>query len=488
VDTHQKIAEYLDEHQPDMDERSYADVADELEGAFDLAHRTLRRWVSRWAEGAIGNTHTEADVEEPEGTPTDSTIFETPAKQAIHDPHGDFHYVHISGRGLVAIPKDTFRTLKRRYSNWDGSEKTINEICREFGIARRDFVKLKKACGWTHDSSPYTDEELLSEDNDVGDLAEDLARIKERELYREWQKEEERRNEEDADKWRQFEAKTLRPTYDRIKATPADDQTRTWDADELGDFYAVIHATDAHLDQKNADQTGFEANRRRFLESVAQNLKRIRQFGTPRRVILNLGSDQSNKDGPQGTTAGTPQDNDLVGNEAVFRVFDTGVEAIEMCRDVAPVEVRVVPGNHDWRTSVCYYWGLDGKYDGVDDVTLKGGGEGWQFDTIGKNLCLWTHGHKVKGGETKKNWNLSTHFLQKAPHLIEEGQHNYVFLGHNHHILEKDDGVHTLQGGSTAKTDQWHRVNGYETSKKCQTAYLLAEAGGQFARFTAYVS
>jgi len=482
--TRPDVEQYLNEHTPDLSTRSYANVADELMEHFDLARRTLRRYVSEWE----GSTQTQGEESEEEA-PNDSTLFEVPDKQSVADPYGDHHYVHIPGRGLVAIPKETYRAMKRRYSNWDGSEKTINEICREFGVSRSDFEKFKRSCGWTHDSSPYTDEELLDEDKDVGDLAEDLARIKERELYREWQNEEQKRNAEDAQKWRKFNATVVEPLYERIKATPVDNDSYDWKPSTLDSFCAFPHPTDAHLDQKNADQSGFADNKRRWLDAIRTNLGRIQQFGQPRKIVLPLGGDQANIDGPTGeTTAGTPQDNDLVGNEAVFRVLDAGVEAIELCRDVAPTEVRVVPGNHDWQTCVAYYWGLHGRYEGIDDVDVTGGAAKWQIDSYGENLCCWTHGDQVKGGETKQNWNLSSYLLHQAPHLIEEGQHYYVFLGHKHHVLEKDDGVHTLQGGSTAKTDQWHKVNGYETSKACQTAYILDDAGGQVARFTAYVS
>lgn len=483
-------------------------IKDELD--LDTQIRTIQRYIQRYRKGEIPEYVEEMIQEKQKGdrpsgddsevdpeqraqreTPDETTFWSSfTGDGAIPDPEGDAYHVHVPGKGPKTVPGDTYRAMKERYSNWEGDWDTITEICREFGISYKDFEKFKRAAGWTHHTSPWPDDELL--DRDTGDLLDDLARRKERKVHHEWQKKQRRDDARDAEKWRKFDKGVIEPLYKRISQTPIKGPIETAPVEERAPYYFMPHPVDGHLDQKNADGTGFEENRKRWLGCLRQNIARAKRLGRPpRRTIIDLGQDLTNIDSMYKTTAaGTPQDQDLMGNDAVQQPFDVGVEAIELCRELdAPVEVKVIPGNHDWRTMVAYYWGLKKHYQFHDanDVTFTGGAEKMQFGRYGNNLCVWLHGENLSGGETKQNWNLSSQILHNATHLLDEDiSHFYALMGHNHHILEKDDGVHTLQGGSTAKTDEWHRVNQYETSKACQTAYILDESGGQTVRFTSY--
>lgn len=66
------------------------------------------------------------------------------------------------------------------------------------------------------------------------------------------------------------------------------------------------------------------------------------------RVLLVVGNDLLNADNPQNTTtAGTPQDVDGRYAKVFRRGWELMVETIDRLRGVAPVTVKVVPGNHD---------------------------------------------------------------------------------------------------------------------------------------------
>lgn len=496
------VYEWLNE-QGDPGDSSYevADQAIEELGDLGVKRKSVASYVRRWRdwqeEAKEEAREAEDKEDEDERTIEEKLDDETPntttfwsdfqGSGAIPDPEGGAYHIYIPGKGPKTVPAPAYEEMKKRYSNWTGDWDIITEICRDFGIDYSDFKTFKRAAGWTHHSSPWPDDVLL--DTDTGDLLDDLARQKERKVYSEWQKRQQKENARKAEKWDKFEKTVAEPIYKRIKATPIEGEKTTIPNKDRDAFYAMPHPVDGHVDQKNADQSGYETNRRRHLDCLADNLSDIDRYCTPKKLVVNVGNDLGNIDSMFKTTAaGTDQDQDLVGPEAVFEVYDTGLEAIEMCRELGvPVEVRVVPGNHDWRTMVSYYWALEMKYADIPDVDIVGGARRMQFNRYGKNICVWLHGDNISGGETKQNWNLSAQILQNASHLLDNNPtHFYALMGHNHSILEKDDGVHTLQGGSTAKTDDWHRVNQYETSKACQTAYVMAEEGGQVARFTAY--
>jgi hypothetical protein len=388
--------------------------------------------------------------------------------------------------GSMVLDGERYRAIRKDYSNWTGSQSGINDILRTHELRRREFLAIKRSFNFVHNDSPFTDEQLIDDSVSTEERVQDLARQKEAEIEKEWQKKQWRDTQKDAKKWRHFKRGTIKPLYEKLQRTPIESSDYRYADGQLDDFFFFPHTTDTHLEQLNEDGTGLAENKKRFLDCLHKNVNRCGKFGRPRKTVIQLGGDQFNSDHPAGqTTNGTPQQQSVAGPEAFFKVADAGIEAIEICRKLSPVEVRVVPGNHDWRSAVAYYWGLQHKYSDVDGVDIVGGAEKWQFDTYGKNLVTWTHGDKVGGGETKQNWNLSSILLHECPQMVGESTHFYCFLGHLHHLLEKEDGVHTLQGGSTAKQDRWHKVGKHGSNHACQTAYILEADGGQKVRFTA---
>lgn len=493
-----------------------ADILSRIEYASDDTHLGIARRITdqlpEYSTGYISRKVSEyrkqhlddeqtADEAEPDADTWDEWAREsdnTGSSESVDYHKRDYYYndeddtyvfwVDHSDDALV-IDGEVIRSIKKGYSDWTGDVSTINDICRTHGISRRDFVAIKRALGMTHSDSPFTDEQLADPEADISDQLADLAKQQERQLEKSWQKKKWSKTKRDARKWREFKRGTLTDIYESIKATPIDERSYTYADGALSDFYLMPHTTDIHLDQMNADGTGFADNKRRFLDALNQNINRcVDGYGLPQKIVLTLGNDQFNSDQPRGaTTAGTEQDQDLIGPDSFFKVADAGVEAIEMCRQVAPVEVRTVPGNHDWRAAQSYYWGLQQRYRNYDEVTLTGGSTKWQYGLYGNNLVVFTHGENLSGGETKRNWSISADLVEEVPELVGQATHRYCMVGHLHHLLEKDDGVHVLQGPSTAKESKWESNTKPGHSKAAQTAYLLEESGGQVVRFTAYV-
>lgn len=512
-----EIFKALDKGVVDYDENAnHKEVAGKLQSeniANEASINTVRTTVGEWRrenEGYSRFCRQDSDRGSTESCSGDSTAvdvesgsgqegpFESPPDEPLglkfigeHDPkynkEGDYWKVYIPCRGkIIQVSGDVDRKIKRMYSNEVGKGITHNEIATKIGWDEQVLKQYRRARGYVHDDFQYTDQEFLDEDTD--DLVSSTLAKKKQEYATERNQALWSQIKADARKWNEFKSEFLKRVFAEIKSSPIDKRERVYNSGIRDNFFAFVHATDGHLDQLNADGTGFEENAKRWLSSIKENISRIDRHGSPEKLVLTLGNDQFNTDDNRGKTAnGTPQDQSIVGVDSFYEVADCGVEAIEICREVAPVEVRVIPGNHDWRSSTAYAWGLEHKYDGIDTVQVKRPDK-WQFGLYGKNLVTFTHGENVKGGETKQGQKLSAVLVHEVPEMVGESTHRYCLLGHLHFILEKQDGVHTLQGGSTVKRDYWHQIGKHGHSHPCQTAYILDKSGGQTVRFTSYVN
>jgi hypothetical protein len=91
------------------------------------------------------------------------------------DDCGDY-YIISSKKRSFNIDKSKIKKLKFLYC--DDDPLTINELCRQLDIPRRDFMLVKSAFNITHDDVPYLDEEL---DGNLDSLVdESLERKKEK--------------------------------------------------------------------------------------------------------------------------------------------------------------------------------------------------------------------------------------------------------------------------------------------------------------------
>ena len=83
------------------------------------------------------------------------------SKPYWYDSQRDKYVVHLpSKKNPVAIPGETWKTIREAYSNWDGAPASVNELARKLGIARKTVTEILRAMQTTHDSAPWTDEEI----------------------------------------------------------------------------------------------------------------------------------------------------------------------------------------------------------------------------------------------------------------------------------------------------------------------------------------
>src|SRR5690606_19079944 len=101
--------------------------------------------------------------------------------------------------------------------------------------------------------------------------------------------------------------------------------------------------TDEDYDLKIAEK--------RVKEAVKDLLSRV-NIATIHRILLPIGNDLINIDNRYNTTfAGTPQDSDCRYMKIIKIVKRILIEVIDELSMIAPVDVIVVPGNHDTTSS-----------------------------------------------------------------------------------------------------------------------------------------
>lgn len=175
------------------------------------------------------------------------------------------------------------------------------------------------------------------------------------------------------------------------------------------------------------------------------------------------------------TTAGTPMD----GHEAPSDVIQAGltllVRAIDFLSHFAPVDVVVVPGNHDWLVSHMLGLMLSSWYRGSDDVTIDTDLEDWKFRAGGSWLMALTHGKHPDTKRAMKPAELAAALPLKAPGLWRPDQYREVQTGHLHHhqrgfvpVVVDEAGVMIRRVGTMAKQDSYEKVNNYLSNREAQ--------------------
>ena len=458
-------------------------IARELEARGLGSVHTLRVKIARLREERGAGKEFEEAPEDEAKAPTRPKKLRASKRLRFYDEASDTYTLFLASMsGPVDVPGDTIREMKAAYSSWCGKPATLNKIARDFGISRADFDGIRRACGWTHDQSPYTREEL--EARDTGDLLEDLSMRRERELELAFRAKQEREREKDARAWREFQAGTWEPLLKHIVANPPRRKPFALEKNPRA-YKAVFAPWDLHLLKLGVDGAGLEDTRELALETTERLLAQVAMRGAPESLTLWLGSDMVNSDTPQGTTTrGTPQDDDGLPHRGIDAAFDLSVEMIDRLSAIAPLTVRVVSGNHDTRTCHALAKGLHVAYNVVatrDDVDVVCDYAPHQAELYGNSAILATHGDKLK-----KSRSLSSILATQWPEMWYRSEYRYALVGHLHHLKEIDqDGIHVLQLSSLANLDRYHHEHAYSLAQRGQVAFLFDRHHGMTARLQA---
>lgn len=203
------------------------------------------------------------------------------------------------------------------------------------------------------------------------------------------------------------------------------------------------------------------------------------------RVLCVFGNDVAHIDSKRGqTTAGTPMDVDTRYIKVYRRIVEIHRRAITMLRQVAPVDVTIVPGNHDELTSFHLGEVLDATYGDDPHVTINNDAKLRKYYRFGQNLFGFTHGDAEKVSE------LPLTMAREQPEWWAQCNSREWHIGHKH-ISEKfearsarieqdlfsDKGVRIRRLTSLSGHDAWHTKHAYMDRRACEAFVFHREAG-----------
>jgi len=243
-----------------------------------------------------------------------------------------------------------------------------------------------------------------------------------------------------------------------------------WGQETTGASYDVKIATDL-----------FYASLK-FLHTKAQRLS----DGSLDRILCVFGNDAMHVDSKKGdTTAGTHMDFDSRYIKVYRRLVQIHRDAINILRQTAPVDVVMVPGNHDELTTFHLGEVLGAAFEGIPDVTVDNGPRMRKYYSYGVNLFGFTHGDAERIAE------LPLAMAREVPDLWARCPSREWHIGHLHKSEKWEDlrkpqmvqdfysdkGIRIRRLTSISGHDAWHTKHAYMDRRAVESFLFHKEAG-----------
>lgn len=206
-------------------------------------------------------------------------------------------------------------------------------------------------------------------------------------------------------------------------------------------------------------------------------------------ILFPIGNDFFHFDTTMGTTTmGTRMDTDSRWKKLFVKGNLLLREGIDKLSRIAPVQVIVVPGNHDTQMMFCAGEVLSAFYHKSNTVHVDNSPKSRKYHRYGVNLLGFTHGDK------EKHRDLPLIMAQEMPDAwaATNGGSREWHLGHLHRRSESfykasqdDHGVNVRVIPSLSGTDAWHYEQGYVANKKAAECYLWHPKNGYTGHFSA---
>lgn len=239
-----------------------------------------------------------------------------------------------------------------------------------------------------------------------------------------------------------------------------------------------------------ADMTGDKAYdvsiaKDMVLDAVACAVSSPKQ--DPEMIMLGFLGDIMHSDNRSGLTEKSGNVLDVDGRYQ--RVLDyteqTITRSVDLCLKRTPkVVLRVIPGNHDWHTSVCMARIMRAYYRDTDRVEVLVSPRPRNVYVWGKVMIGHAHGDLVKVGDWPKI--IPSEFAQEWAAT----KYRYMHLGHIHKSKSMCPVEVDGQTGLTVEflraicpPDAWHCENGYVGSLRGADSFLYDKERGLIERY-----
>lgn len=257
-----------------------------------------------------------------------------------------------------------------------------------------------------------------------------------------------------------------------IKALAPSYRVPAFDHNPKAPVLAELSVFDAHFGKLAwSPETGQDYDvkicKARYMAACRDLLARA-ALRDPERILYILGNDFFHVDHKGHTTAGTEMDCDGRWQKA-FRIGkDCAITVAEEASQIAPVDVLIVPGNHDREKAFCLGEVLDARFTNNRNINVMNDPDPFVYYRWGKVLLGFNHGEEYMGD--KKRAELPIQMSTDRAVDWSETVWREFHLGHFHSEDEmvwkyrsakqiRDITVRVLP--SLSSTDAWHRMKGY---------------------------
>lgn len=215
-----------------------------------------------------------------------------------------------------------------------------------------------------------------------------------------------------------------------------------------------IHFAKLCYNAETGNNYDYKIARDRLLRSADEYIERSKDFKFEK-IILPIGNDYFNSEFNGSTTGLTPQDNDSRYSKMFIKGVEALLQVIEKFKILAPVDVLLVQGNHDFFISFAAAYAIKLKYDNDPDVFVDSNPTTRKYELFGVNLFGFTHGSEEKD-------RLFSLMQSEVPELWGRSKNRDWFTGHFHKLaVEEKGGVTKWTIPSLCGKDAWHYKMGF---------------------------
>ena len=223
-----------------------------------------------------------------------------------------------------------------------------------------------------------------------------------------------------------------------------------------------------------------------YIDCVDTLLERVKGYKIDR-FLLPVGNDFFNSNDSFNMTAnGTPQDEDTRWQKTFRKGKDILIQVIDKLQLIAPVDVKVIVGNHD-ETRMAYLGEvLVAFYHNCPNVTIDNSPMLRKYYQYGKNLIGFDHGKDVKIND------LAILMATEATKKFADTKYREWHLGHVHTqktfltlTTDESKGIVIRYIRSLTTPDLWHYRHGYINNIRAGESFLWHKEVGLIGQFSA---
>lgn len=239
----------------------------------------------------------------------------------------------------------------------------------------------------------------------------------------------------------------------------------------------------AHAEESGKDED-IKITSAKYKAAIADLISRV-NLNSIKRILLPIGNDMINVDGSNNmTTAGTPQTSDSRFYKIVRTVKELLIDTINELVSIAPVDVVVIPGNHDTQTMFMLGEMLDAYYHNTEVVSIFNSPKFRKYYQFGNTGIQFTHGNE------EPHQTLGLIFATEMPELWADVKFRYCQVGHfhknkrlNYVSVDEHQGFQVVIIPSLSHNDAWHTKKGYNSLRQAK-AFLIDYNDGIVGEFT----